>query len=75
MWLPYHGGVRRDPRYRQYMLEVQKLLSTLSNRHFVNSGGEAVLREACERLGYDVLPAPTPGDVAALMHMVNEMRL
>ena len=23
VWLPYHGGVRRDPRYRQYMLEVQ----------------------------------------------------
>ena len=69
------GGARRDPRYRQHMPEVQKLLLTLSNRHFVNSGGEAVLREACERLGYGVLPVPTPGEVAKLMHMVNEMRL
>ena len=67
--------VRRDTRCRQPMLEVQKLLSTRSNKYFVNNNGEAVLRAACERLGYIVLPPPTVGEVAELMHMVNEMRL
>ena len=88
-----HVCVRRDPRCRRPMPEVQKLLSTRSNKYFVNNNGEAVLREACGRLGYVVLPAPsvgemaeqmreaglqlvpTAGEVAQLMHKVNEMRL
>ena len=64
--------MRRDPRYK---LEVQKLLSTRSNKYFVKNKGEAVLREACKRLEYAVLPEPTFGEATELMHMVNEMRL
>ena len=63
--------VRRDPR--QPNPEVQTFILPISNKYFVNYNGEAVLREACGRLGYAIGPAPTAGGATRLMHLVNDM--
>ena len=57
------------------MPEVQTFILPISNQYFVHYNGEDVLREACGRLGYVVLPAPTAGGMAKLIHMVNDMCL